>query len=274
MAEGFAIDLPEAGPLEIRRTSERTRTHYVRRVGIGPDVLTVTGSRNVLDGLLTAFNARLRSDASDHPDPAAAFFTLENVLEARRQGRELPAGECRIYSGEHRLWWRPSGFGYTGSELEAAVEPFAEAFRRTSHCGPEKRIRFYPVAAVPAEPEPQTVRATSVPGRVPVNAQIVLLCRQCGQEAHDGDPCCWDCKDMGARGLCPTCGRGPIRLPWIVCRPRRGGGGWTPMYSTTARTRREAIRAYEANGSRYAADRRRAGVQVMRCTVAVAEGGR
>ena len=59
-------------------------------------------------------------------------------LKARRfRGRDV-----RIWSAEHRLYWRPNGQGYTSDRSEAGVYKFEDAVRRTRHCGPEKRI-FY-----------------------------------------------------------------------------------------------------------------------------------
>ena len=54
------MEIPSAGRLEVRRTSERTRTHYVRHAGGGADVLVVTGSRSVLSRVLDAYNATVR----------------------------------------------------------------------------------------------------------------------------------------------------------------------------------------------------------------------
>lgn len=49
----------------------------------------------------------------------------------------------RVWSEEHRAWWRPTGNGYTTAEAGAGVYDFADAYERTKHCGPEKRIEFF-----------------------------------------------------------------------------------------------------------------------------------
>ena len=48
----------------------------------------------------------------------------------------------RIYSAEHRAWWRNTGQGYTLNPFKSAVWDVRDAFNRTSHCGPEKQIQF------------------------------------------------------------------------------------------------------------------------------------
>jgi putative component of membrane protein insertase Oxa1/YidC/SpoIIIJ protein YidD len=50
--------------------------------------------------------------------------------------------QCRVYSGEHRLYWRPKCSGYTSSALEAGIFTFWAAYAATSHCGPEKEIGY------------------------------------------------------------------------------------------------------------------------------------
>lgn len=45
-----------------------------------------------------------------------------------------------IWSGEHQAWWRAPANGYTADILAAGVYPYEEAHKKTSHCGPEKRI--------------------------------------------------------------------------------------------------------------------------------------
>ena len=51
----------------------------------------------------------------------------------------------RIWSQEHRAWWRPKYQGYTGDTSQAGIYTFQEAYDGTKHCGPEKRIVYYAV---------------------------------------------------------------------------------------------------------------------------------
>lgn len=53
------------------------------------------------------------------------------------------ARKVRIWNGEHHLWWRSEGCGYTKDESEAGLYDFADAYERTKHCGPEKHISYY-----------------------------------------------------------------------------------------------------------------------------------
>jgi hypothetical protein len=53
-----------------------------------------------------------------------------------------------IWSREHTAWWQPGGHGYTDKAEEAGTWDFADAYETTKHCGPEKKIVFYAVAAV------------------------------------------------------------------------------------------------------------------------------
>jgi hypothetical protein len=55
--------------------------------------------------------------------------------------------KVRIWSDEWRAWWRPNGNGYTDDEAQAWVLPFPEAYDRTHHCGPEKKINYFAVSS-------------------------------------------------------------------------------------------------------------------------------
>lgn len=57
--------------------------------------------------------------------------------------RRLKGQYVRIYSGEHRAWWRPEAHGYTIVYSESGIYDFADAWRRSSHCGPEKKIEYH-----------------------------------------------------------------------------------------------------------------------------------
>ena len=71
---------------------------------------------------------------------------LEGVsLEQVKAGNNVLAGkQVWIWSGEHHAWWRENRCGYVDEIRGAGVYDFAEAFRATSHCGPEKKIRYIP----------------------------------------------------------------------------------------------------------------------------------
>ena len=48
----------------------------------------------------------------------------------------------KIYSNEHKAFWRGKGNGYTLKPEESDTWTCEEAFKRTQHCGPEKQIQF------------------------------------------------------------------------------------------------------------------------------------
>jgi hypothetical protein len=48
----------------------------------------------------------------------------------------------RIWSNEHEAYWRANASGYCTDGLEAGVYAFEDAWERTKHCDPEKRITF------------------------------------------------------------------------------------------------------------------------------------
>ena len=56
----------------------------------------------------------------------------------------------RIWSAEHRAWWRPERAGYTTLLETAGVYSFADAYDATKHCGPEKRIVYVNAALAKA----------------------------------------------------------------------------------------------------------------------------
>lgn len=64
------------------------------------------------------------------------------------RGRERFLGKTvRIWSAEHRAWWRPNGNGYTSQPDQAGLYDFADAYDATKHCGPEKQIAYEVVSA-------------------------------------------------------------------------------------------------------------------------------
>lgn len=67
--------------------------------------------------------------------PCAAFDMIERA----------PFLPCAIWSDEHRAYWKPNGNGYTTDRDLAGRWTIARAYRRTSHCGPEKAIHLEPV---------------------------------------------------------------------------------------------------------------------------------
>jgi hypothetical protein len=58
----------------------------------------------------------------------------------------------RIYSDEHRAWWRPFGHGYTDTRADAGVWTKDEAIDATKHCGPEKKITLEFGSPAPSTP--------------------------------------------------------------------------------------------------------------------------
>jgi len=63
-----------------------------------------------------------------------------------RTRAKLAGKTVRIWSAEHRAWWRPNLCGYTVHAEVAGRYSFEEAWAATNHCGPEKRIVFEVVA--------------------------------------------------------------------------------------------------------------------------------
>jgi hypothetical protein len=68
---------------------------------------------------------------------------MRSLEHYKRHRKFLPLGvRVRIWSEEHRAYWRPKGCGYTGERTEAGDWVSQDAFAMTCHCGPEKRIWF------------------------------------------------------------------------------------------------------------------------------------
>jgi hypothetical protein len=50
--------------------------------------------------------------------------------------------EVKIFSSQWGYYWRKTGQGYTPNPHESQTYTIAEAFAKTKHCGPEKKIWF------------------------------------------------------------------------------------------------------------------------------------
>jgi hypothetical protein len=88
---------------------------------------------------------------------------LEDITPAKLEhGGDVPV---RIWSGEHHAYWRPGGSGYVACPCGAGLFALRDAYARTKHCGPEKRISF-------ERPPPNMVaiEADQIVIRVPVLA--------------------------------------------------------------------------------------------------------
>lgn len=69
-----------------------------------------------------------------------SFETLERVKRWPQLLKRF--SKVRIYSAEHMAYWRGTGQGYTLDKSESALWDFEDAFKRTNHCCPQKRIQF------------------------------------------------------------------------------------------------------------------------------------
>lgn len=58
-------------------------------------------------------------------------------VQATMAGRRV-----MIWSQEHGAFWRSNGCGYVETRNGAGIYRFEDAFARTRHCGPEKKIMF------------------------------------------------------------------------------------------------------------------------------------
>lgn len=88
---------------------------------------------------------------------------LEAVTAETLQRRNKT--NVRIWSAEHGAYWRPGGSGYTGCACRAGLFEFADAYRKTQHCGPEKRIEFEPIS-----PSLVEIEADQIVIRIPILA--------------------------------------------------------------------------------------------------------
>ncbi len=77
-------------------------------------------------------------------------ISLVKLKRYPKMRRHLEGKRVRIYSGEHRMWWRNHGHGYTHSQSDVGIFDFKVAWDISHHAGPEKKIAY-----VLVEPEPQ-----------------------------------------------------------------------------------------------------------------------
>jgi hypothetical protein len=68
-------------------------------------------------------------------------------LDDIKQGRAHDLAGQNVYiiaADGAPCYWRPDGCGYTGCVRKAGIYTFEDAYNRTSHCGPEKRVGYSP----------------------------------------------------------------------------------------------------------------------------------
>ncbi len=68
--------------------------------------------------------------------------TLNELKKAPDLKQAWVGKKVFIWSDEHNAYWRPNGCGHTVRISAAGTYDFEDAFRRTSHCGPEKQIEY------------------------------------------------------------------------------------------------------------------------------------
>lgn len=64
--------------------------------------------------------------------------------QAIKEGGERPAPHAIVYiwSAEHGTWWRSNASGYTVDIKEAGLYVFSDAWQRSNHAGPEKKLAY------------------------------------------------------------------------------------------------------------------------------------
>jgi hypothetical protein len=96
--------------------------------------------------VLLALVGRIRElererELPDLPGTDELGVTLEQVRDGDTRIRQHE--DVLIFSAEHRLWWKANASGYTNRRREAGTYKMADAYSRTSHCGPEKHIVYF-----------------------------------------------------------------------------------------------------------------------------------
>lgn len=69
-------------------------------------------------------------------------FALEVVKRFPSVKASLLNSKVRIYSGEWKMYWRPTAAGYTEKASEAWVTSFENAMDHSSHSDSSKKILF------------------------------------------------------------------------------------------------------------------------------------
>jgi hypothetical protein len=72
---------------------------------------------------------------------------VRRLVSMQKKGGErvkakLAGKRVLIFSREHNAFWGSNGCGYVQWRNGAGVYRFEDAWRRTNHCGPEKKIIF------------------------------------------------------------------------------------------------------------------------------------
>ena len=105
---------------------------YYRLTDIGKEAAKslLVGSRCTIEYELNARPVKANVD----------WLSLEDI--ACNPDSLIATVKVYIYSSEWGCYWRHNGCGYTASLSDAGIYDMADAYNRTSHCGPEKRIRY------------------------------------------------------------------------------------------------------------------------------------
>jgi hypothetical protein len=97
--------------------------------------------------ILSKFNQTLKQikEVAQMIERAIIKVSLEEIKENPELEQEMQYSLVRIWSDEHEAFWRPNGSGYTADGLRAGIWRFSDAFKKTNHCDPGKRIQFWVV---------------------------------------------------------------------------------------------------------------------------------
>lgn len=74
-------------------------------------------------------------------------YSLEQIRADRKIQADLVNKIVRIFSGEHKSYWRRNGYGYTPNVVLAGLFEFEEAWRRLDCFGEDKKIEIEVVRA-------------------------------------------------------------------------------------------------------------------------------
>lgn len=121
----------------------RGKTRVVKRIDVEYEVISeiLTSLINTKFVWVQILNGKHAGKATIWPIEINMKLTVQHLKKHPEKLTRFTS-TVLIWSGQWKAWWRKNGRGYTDNINQAGTFEINNAWKRTNHCGPEKKIEF------------------------------------------------------------------------------------------------------------------------------------